>query len=1143
MTKDHTSYFSGLNTSGYPNSVSRHVKTGERSFEQVVFQTGKPLLDGDINLSEDIQSYVRKLIGSHQTQSGWLRGLTFRDGYGDFTFGETDSQLKMTKMTAMVANMPVVIEFCNTSTEGENVIQLNDPRIYDGTNASIKRTDFVYLEVWKALVAPSVKARTTVVIDTTVDSLTAGTDKVTIDGNDFNCVAGGSGYPSFPASTDWEVGGSDIITANNLASAINNGAIGVTANSYGTNTVYLKVDVAGASGNSTPISVVSTNPLALILSGVFSGGLDYLNKPTQEKIYRHGNVQSDTATWLDDETNDPTLDVEAVQMVQIQYRIRVTGTDEGVNHKLHPDGFTTPRNIVGATGQINAQGAKTSPVDLYPFVPCDKTSSRDNSDASAYGLEDSGLFIAGDGSESSAQDLGALDGFVYAIPIGFVFRKNDASDPTASTKGFDPINNTNGAPMSAHAGYTGVIGVIPATLSDRPDGAFADVITQTDFLDLRRSISFEGVDLKSELQYQMQSLLDGNFHTWAIDATSKQTLGGSSGDVSTQFLVCNEIGRENSKGGTSPFSGDTNRGTTERSFDHLARRFGDQPVVERVLFAFYPGDRDTSTAPAIGDGQVNDGKYVTKTGASTDRWCEGDVLHVDLSSFDASSGGYVFDGNAWVSSAGGIPDPSSSQFAPSGMVITDLISIKHDDGHYASSTNQDVQSTFVSGMGSQHLEIHLDVNDQLVSGGMPVTGPNPEYKMISDSLASDGSPRRIFVEVEVTYPLGVGLSDTPDLTLTPDATVYPNGEIIEGGGAQPLDMEKPLPPLFRDGYREVTLEYLASDDGALTPITESLVSSDTTSLHFPRRIFKDGTYGLTVTDTATTTGMTVDDALSAYGSSEREVVLTSALSGGGHSLCDITYFSQDPIPNYGASGGGYQIAVYYRTNAPQTCGVKEGDINGPSGGGLLPTTLVIEPLIVDTNLWTGQIGMGSVDGASPYDAPLDQITVNDGSTLDVGTMTAGMTAEWYFCATSDVEIADFNTDSGLVALHSFIQADRTQFLTLGGASNLQKPRKDMEFRAYYPFADDTTYRPTVVSQPLSGAVRHKVFVPMLARATEDAVGSDGGVLYRKNELLLLVFSRFAELDSENNVQFLDTDNRTSVGVYRTKNLLLMVGDK
>ena len=1153
-TKDHDKFYSGLNASGNPNQVSRNLKTGDRAFSQVVYQSGKPILDSELNLSENITSYVRKLIGRNQTQSGFLRGLTFKDGYSDFSYSlpanvlgtYTNNRFHMSKVTAMVGGEPVIIEYTNTETQGDNVIILNAPQVYDGTNTTVKRTDFVFLEVWKTLVAPSVKASTTVVIDTSVDSLTTGADSITINGTVFNCVTVGSGYPSVPASSDWEIGGTDIQTANNIANAINNASIGITADNNGTNIVTLKVDLAGSLGNTTPIAVVSTNPLAMVLSGSFTGGEDRLNKPAQNKIYRHGNVQSDTTSWLDDELADPVIDTESTQRIQVQYRIRVTDHNQGVNHKLHPDGFTTPRNIVGADGQINAQGSQSSAVDFYPFVPCDNTSTRDNSSAVTYGIVDSGLYIAGDGSESSAQALGTIDGYVYAIPIAFVFRKNNVSDAPVGIKGFDPINNTNGAPMSNHSGYTGFVGAIGSGESDRPDRAFCDVITETDVLDLRRNISFEGVDLKAELQYQMQSLLDGNFKTWAIDSASKQTRGGSSGDVSTQFLVCNEFGRENSKGGVAPFSGDTNRGTTERSFDHLARRFGDQPIVERVVMAFYPGDRDTTNSPAIGNGQVNDGKYVTKTGASADRWCVGDQLHIDLSSFDSSSNGFVFDGNAWVSSASGIADPSASQFAPSGMVITDVISISHDDGHYATPTIQEVQATHIFGLGTQHIEIHLDNNDQLVSGGLAVDGSNPEYKMVSDSALTDGSPRRIFVELEVTYPLGVGLSDTPDVKLNPDPAVYPYGEIIECGGVRPNDMENPLPPLFREGYREVVLEYIASENGAGSPIgsitSESIVSSNRNTLHFPRRVYKDKYQDLTVSDLETTVAMGVDYGNSAFGSSEREVVLTGNLSGNGHTLCEITYYSQDPIPNYGASGGGYQIAVYYRSNAPQTCGVKEGDINGPAGGGLLPTTLIVEPLIVDTNIWTGQIGMGAVEGAFPYYAPLDQITINDGSTLDVSTMTAGMTKEWYFCATSQVEINDFNSNSGLLALHSFIQADRTEYLTLGGASNLQKPRKDMEFRAYYPFADDTTYRPTIISQKLSGAVRHKVFVPMLARATEDAKGADGGILYRKNELLLMVFSRFAELDSDNNVQFLDTDNRASVAVYRTKNLLLLVGE-
>ena len=193
-------------------------------------------------------------------------------------------------------------------------------------------------------------------------------------------------------------------------------------------------------------------------------------------------------------------------------------------------------------------------------------------------------------------------------------------------------------------------------------------------------------------------------------------------------------------------------------------------------------------------------------------------------------------------------------------------------------------------------------------------------------------------------------------------------------------------------------------------------------------------------------------------------------------------------------------------------------------------------------MWTGQVGMGSVSGTFPYVAPLDPIPIDDGTPFNPANFTAGATEEWYFCATSEISVDDFDASTGLLALHTFVQQDGTGSLTLGGTDNTRKPRKDAEFRAYYPFADDTTYRPTILSQPLSGAVRHKCFVPVLARATVDAKGVDGGILFRKNELVLVVISRFAELDEENSVRFVDANNRTCAAVYRTRNLLLTVGD-
>jgi len=193
-------------------------------------------------------------------------------------------------------------------------------------------------------------------------------------------------------------------------------------------------------------------------------------------------------------------------------------------------------------------------------------------------------------------------------------------------------------------------------------------------------------------------------------------------------------------------------------------------------------------------------------------------------------------------------------------------------------------------------------------------------------------------------------------------------------------------------------------------------------------------------------------------------------------------------------------------------------------------------LLTSPSVWTGQLGMGGCDKSFPYNAPLDQIPLNDGTDT---------TEEWFFAATAEVAVADFDASTGLLNLHAFVQQDVQDILSLGGAGATEKPRQDAEFRAYYPFADDTAYRPTVMAQPLSGATRHKSFVPFLARAVADVPGVDGGLLFRKSELLLVVLSRFAELDAENNVRFVDpiADNRTLAAVYRTRNLLLTVGGR
>lgn len=1209
--KDHKIQYAGLGDPACvvqtPNTVSRSMETGDRSLYTVVFQSGKAVLDSELQLKQGAPQEASGILDRWQTPSGWLRGVMRRDGYTDYTMGIAPAGIVddspnpvsigsvgaddfgfwsdrtmincflLPRLEAKVAGMPIVVEYNYTRTPGWNIIPLASPQIYDGTSTTVKRTDFIFLEVWKTLVAPSPKASASIQVTAVGAGGVVAGDWIRVNGilpvNQMTASAA-PGVNQFlvPAAT---VEAQAIIIADAFNNPANTFSTVISARASG-DTVLLEAVVPGAgtigppgTGNFISLAVSVANPGSLAPSGAsFSGGADRPNKPDQAHLWRHGNVCSPAPVWLPDDLMDPVVDTETTQRIQVQYQVRRTGIQEGVNYKKHPDGFSNLFAGPPPTPGIFAQAARTSPAANYPFVQADKTKVWLNSSAVEYDIRDDGLWIAGDGSEQAAIDLGAADGFVYAIPICFVHRHNDVSSQLAGWKGFDPVENTNGAPRYGHPGYNGPLGPIPAGLSDRPDGHFCDVVVQDNLLDLRRHIAFPGWDLASELQYQIHSLLDGSTRTWSVDTASKQVLGGDSGDVSTQFLVCNEIGRSNALGGAFPVSGDTPRGEFIRNFDHIARRFGDQPVIERVVFSFWPGDRLGPLAQGgpVPPGTVNAGKYAWKAESApgvpmdADAWYEGDVLHVDLEFLGVSTLGVVFQGGQAIDTYAA-PNFFNS-FAPVGTVITDVLSVYHDDGHFTAAVDQQVKVLLIQGLGTTHLEVTLDKTDTEATGGLNVAPYHMAGRTILGFPRRDGSPRRIFVELEITYPLGSGTTDTPDFEVVPDPVVYDGsgpagpGPIIENApGQQPLDMEALLAPGFRPLYREVKLEYVANETydpaGPAHPGVpvgdnglETIVSRDRRNLYFPRRVYGARAQQTAVIDLSVPVARPIDQTLTEYGSSSRKVVLSQNLAGTGQTLCEIKYFPQDAIPNYGVLGGGYQVAVYFRSRVPQTAGVKEGDIM-TTGDGVCPTLLTVDPLLISPEIWTGQTGVGSLDQGFPWLLPGCQIPILDGSPLDPVTVVAGTTREWYFCATTSVTIDDFNANTGLLSLHPFVQVDSQHAFDFGGLDNWKTPRKDAEFRAFYPFADDTVYRPTMISQPLFGAVRHKVFFPFLARIVDEVPGVAGGLLFRRNELVLVVLTRFAALDDNNAVRFLDphADNRTCAAVYRTRHLIMLVGDR
>jgi len=1076
------------NDPSYATTVSRDVPPGEYAWDSVVIQSGRPILDAELNLTQGVADYAKLLLAGKMLPSGFIRGQTSSplEDYGMPGPGAGNENLfLMAKQTAFVAGMPIVIEYTDTTSAGFNQIELPTPPLSSGVAPDVKRTDFVFLEVWRTLVAPSPRAIGTAEIATPQTVAAADTftiNATAIGGPTVIFVADGGG------STGFAIGASPEDTALNLADAIVDPANGlyptyVTAMTAGSSVVQITAVAGGVAGNG--VTIATSDPAAIVLSAAtLVGGASRPNKPSDSTVYRHGNVLSPLGVALLDELVDPVMNTETAQRVQIQYRIRVVS---GINPKTEPNGYSN----VG----VLAQGAKSSPVVGYPFVPANNTTVSGNSDATAYGFLDNGLYVAGNGTQAAAFALGAVDGFVYSIPMCFVFRRNNAT----ATGGFSPANNANGGLLYAHAaGFPNANlnasgpYAIAATKSDRPDGLFADIIDGRDLLDLRRHVTPPGYDFGSELRYQLQSLLDKKTATWQVDGSDWNTIGNGSGDQSTFPLQCDEIGRLAAQGGASPASGDTFRGENVRNFDHIARRFASQSVVERLVFevlptGFYPG-----------------GITVAHAGANT-TWCEGDAITFDFDQLNPSTL------QNWTSSA---IAASVTSFWPVGTKVTDVLSVYHDDGHDVTPIDQKAQLLTVVGVGTPVVTISLDANSSVVNdGGLGVNHP-----VIGVPASNNGSTRRLFVELEVTYPTGGGLTQTPDVEVEPSTSSgyagYEVGPIVENAPAQrPPEMHSTwIPnPKFRAGFREVKLEQRSAPGGVA--VTDTVISRTTTTVYPPRRFFD--------------TGLTVDGvaaASSSAGSSERRITLSAPVAG--QSAVEVVYFPQDPIPNSGASG--YQVSVYYRTNAPQTAGVQAGAIP-PT---LLPTELRVEMVTTSAEVWSGQAGAGSTELGFPYEAPLDQIAIATGSP------PASSPKEWYFSALSEVTISDFSANVGLLSLHSLVQVDGTHRVQLGDSGLGRGPVKDPEFRAYYDYAAAPTgYRPTAMAQPLFGATRHKVFQAALVRSLDDTL------LFRKGELLLMVLSRFADLDSNNKIAFTDLPAiRTAAAIYRTRNLLLTVGD-
>ena len=1053
-------------------SVSRNLTSTDRSWESVVFQDGKSVLDSELNLSQEI---ARK-NSNYTTSSGVVSVFPRETVEFDFLYSEIPNAFTIKSFVAHVAGEEIVVSGSNSNNPALNLITLPPPTV-EGSPPDSKRTDFVFLEVWKQLVTPSSPASATFRLNSN------NVGDIYLDGT----ANVGGGFVTIAVGQDYQIGNTIPETARNIRDAINEQSTSTTlglaieAETNGTEFIFLTINGGLASNN----VVISTHGDILIRQP--SGGTDGEGAPNATKIYPYGNTQADPSLFLDSDLIDTFISEVTTKRVQIQYRFRVFSVDYNGEGQTHPDGINPKTQYFGFDNvNVEAQGGQSSPQAGYHFSRASFADVvRADGETNSYPFTDSGLFFCGDGTEASSNALGAVDGYVYAIPICYVFRRSQGA--------FDPEHYANNALLSTHeatsnnALVTDTIIAVGVSNSDRPDGQFSDLIYAEDILDLRTTVFPHGFDYSSELVRQFQLLLDNQNNTWAIDSSDFRPSFNGSGGISTKPLVCDEIGRTQAHGGV----GDTTqRGTFIREFDHIARRFSTAPVLERVIFEV---KFDVSENY---DGALS----VTKIDNNNTGWYEGDIISLDISKLEASSKFRYWD----AKSKDGL---MFGQCAPTGTSVIDVLECWHDDGNSALVIDRGTQLKKVSGLGTDNIEIVLDRNNttiDLASAGSQIIGN------LNDGDV--GSDRSVFITLVVEYPAKQGASATVfGESLVGSSEIYPTGAVLEYSRDQrQVDaFDQPPEVFFREGTREIGVELVGGQ------ITSEFISEGLNGVRLPWRVHYTGDpfFLPTVIRVSDNFNIPIDVSLSKFGSSDTYLHFSAVLPE--TTRVSVMSYPRMPVSNYGASG--YQIACYYRSISPQTCGSKATPINAES--------IEIQPIIISDKLWSITKGASTTEEGYPFLAPFEQL----GHSPDVVDFS-----EIDLLGSTLISLEDFDVNTGLLSQHSLVPMDQTNKISL------RNPIQDSGKRVVYRTVDSGEYMPSTYAKKLSENIRHKNATCMLGLVLSAESH------FNKGEVVLVVLSRVSEpLDTgisdpsrSNFVALLDENDDTVACVYRTQGRVL-----
>jgi hypothetical protein len=413
-----------------------------------------------------------------------------------------------------------------------------------------------------------------------------------------------------------------------------------------------------------------------------------------------------------------------------------------------------------------------------------------------------------------------------------------------------------------------------------------------------------------------------------------------------------------------------------------------------------------------------------------------------------------------------------SAYAPADVRFLDVLSARWIGAPGGVTTEALFYIKSITGLGAQPI-VSLNITTTAAFGFPPVTN------------------EPLYVTILVGYPTGVGLSHTPTADCgsnsfyvnNPSVLIPPSGPVWFGYSSS-LEFDYP--------HREVHLEYTT------VPITFNMAAENlgsTSIIYLPDRT---QLVGLSVLVNGLPRGILSLDA------SGRVITLVSDVDPGDNVL--VTYRAIRPFPQWGE-----QMTIYFRAAAPQM-----------ARQALLGPTLTVVPKLSSKTLLALTIGSGSQDEGYPFPTAYVQ-------TGGIYPDTVGFSGESDFSCSSNISVADFNAQTGLLNLPVYISmvANPESLAFTGGSV-------DVEGRSYFNAVPPGGYIPNAYAQDLSNPDRHKDIFPILAELAEDSL------LGYRGQLVLILLLRYAFFDETNGVFFdpILGANSTSASVFRLKGNLL-----